>query len=348
MLRLRQRDSRESQYGLRLSENLGPLEMILLGRNLVSPILAQQLLQALLFVRCDGGGRALKRRKCQRTFEGLWFHRGLLRRRNGRLCFQLLHLLFHGRLRLGEDLWTRGCWRDEHRQRRWLDDGRGPRRRLQCSRLGLDDGRGYWRSRRYGWCGLHRGRRLHLQFVHLLAQRLTGFGNGFRVHRRRRSQHGFRGRLDGRRRCWHGRDWRCRHYGRRGLRRSCTRWLSLQFIHLLAQRLTGFGNSFRVHWRRRSQHGFRGRLDGGRRCGYWSGYGRRRRLRYARRRLGYGRGHPLGGRRGSRGGRWHCRGGRCLRRQWNDDHRLRRSLPWLRLQFIHLLAQRLTGFGDGL
>src|ERR1035441_1643472 len=84
---------RRNQGQLWFSQDLGALLVIFFGRDLVSPVLAQQLLQALRFVSCDGRGRALERRKRLRTFEGLWLHWGRLRWRNGRLRVQLLHLL---------------------------------------------------------------------------------------------------------------------------------------------------------------------------------------------------------------------------------------------------------------
>lgn len=70
---------RESPECLRLSENLGALLVIFLGRDLISLVLGRQLLQALLFVRGEGRGRAFDRRERLLAFDNLWFCRGLWR-----------------------------------------------------------------------------------------------------------------------------------------------------------------------------------------------------------------------------------------------------------------------------
>src|ERR1035437_4049276 len=95
---------RESQDRLWLSENLGALLVIFLGRDLISLVLGRQLLQALLFVRGDGRGRAFDRRERLLAFDDLWFCRGLWR-----WC------------RLGSDCggWCRGLYR----RRGCLDGG---------------------------------------------------------------------------------------------------------------------------------------------------------------------------------------------------------------------------------
>ena len=52
-----------SQGRLRLGENLSALLVVFLRRDLIRPVLAQQLLEPLLFVRGDSRGRALERRE---------------------------------------------------------------------------------------------------------------------------------------------------------------------------------------------------------------------------------------------------------------------------------------------
>src|ERR1035437_3238909 len=155
---------------LRLGENLSALLVVFLGRDLIRPVLAQQLLEPLLLGSRDRRGRALKRREGQQDlfllccFPGHEFRwRSRASRRYRRQRFQLLHLLLHGGARLDNVFRIRGRWR-----------------RLRGRWLGLDNGRGCRRGWRYGRCGLPRGRdrRLHFQFIHFLAQGLTCFGNG--------------------------------------------------------------------------------------------------------------------------------------------------------------------------
>ena len=156
---------------LRLGENLSALLVVFLGRDLIRPVLAQQLLEPLLLGSRNRRGRALKRREGQQDlfllccFPGHEFRwRSRASRRYRRQRFQLLHLLLHGGARLGNVFRIRGRWR-----------------RLRGRWLGLDNGCGCRRRWRYGGCGLPRGRdrRLHFQFIHLLAQGFTCFGNGF-------------------------------------------------------------------------------------------------------------------------------------------------------------------------
>ena len=65
---------RRNQGQLWFSQDLGALLVIFFGGDLVSPILTQQLLQALRFVCRDGRGRALERRKRLQAFDCLWLH----------------------------------------------------------------------------------------------------------------------------------------------------------------------------------------------------------------------------------------------------------------------------------
>src|SRR4051794_6919718 len=64
----------DQQSCLRLGEDLCPLLMILLGRNLVRLILAEQLTKAGLFIVGDGQSRSLKCSKNRsRSHRLLWF-----------------------------------------------------------------------------------------------------------------------------------------------------------------------------------------------------------------------------------------------------------------------------------